>query len=879
MLALDLVSTMSDGPFNTENFVDQAESIILENVANEQFGVSDLAESMNTSRSSLLRKIKKQTKLSASQFIRQVRLEKGMEILRQTSSTVSEVSFKVGFSSTSYFIKCFREYYGYPPGGVGRRGEPDKHPGVSTARQRQLLAIMFTDIVGYTALMQKDENKAVTYRDRHREVFDSTTRKYNGRILQYYGDGTLSTFQSAIDAVQCGIEMQLAFTKQDPGIPIRVGIHSGDIIATDQEIIGDGVNVAARIESLATTGSIYISDKVYDEIKNQADLLTSSRGVHKLKNVTKPIEIYAVSNYELGFDDDHDSQISTDTRANSLDKWSKVGIALFILMIGAYFAGIFNRETDAVTIASMDDKSIAVLPFKNESTDSSNLYFVNGLMESTLSNLQKIKDLRVISRSSVEKYRTTDKTIPEMAEELNVNYFVVGSGQKIGDQVLLNIQLIEASTDRYLWAEQYNKEVVDIFELQNEVARNIVTSIEVIVTPSELERIETKPTDNLLAYDYYLQGLEPYNSRTHDGLQQAIGLFEKAIEQDSEFGLAYANIAISYYLLELSQMEKKYTDKINSYADKALLYDSKSAESLIAKSFYYIQTKEYKLALPHLEKALEYHPNSSFAVQMLADFYFRIMPNSGKYLEYALKGVQLDVAAADSVTLSYLYLNLSNAFIQNGFINEAIAYIDRSLNHSPENYFAPYVKALIMYANGASIEQTQQSLLKEWEKDTTRLDILQDVAKFQFYEEDYDSAFYYYQKFVIAREVHGLDIYAHEDIRIGKVYEQMGLIERSKDFYQSYADYCENDQSIYKSASMAVKYANDGEMELAIEQFNRFAKEDNYQYWMLVFLKIDPLLNPMKDHPAFDDVMQKIKDRFWENQSKLKESLEEEGLI
>ena len=159
-------------------------------------------------------------------------------------------------------------------------------------------------------------------------------------------------------------------------------------------------------------------------------------------------------------------------------------------------------------------------------------------------------------------------------------------------------------------------------------------------------------------------------------------------------------------------MDKKHTEEINSYADKALLYDSHSAESLIAKAFYYIQTNEYKLALPHLEKALEYNPNSSFAIQMLADFYFRIMPNSGKYLEYALKGVQLNVAGADSITQSYLYLNLSNAFIQNGFEDEAIEYVNKSLSLHAENYYAPYVKALIMYAKEGNIEQTiQQDVL------------------------------------------------------------------------------------------------------------------------------------------------------------------------
>ncbi len=864
---------MSDASFNSGNFLDQAESIILENISNEQFGVSELAEAMNTSRSNLLRKIKQQTKLSASQFIRQIRLEKGMEILGQSSLTVSEVSFKVGFGSTSYFIKCFREYYGYPPGEVGRRD--DKNQEASSARQRQLVAIMFTDIEGYTSIMQTDEKKGIIYRDRHRQVFDATTKKYNGRILQYYGDGTLSTFPSAIDAVHCAIEMQLAF-KEEPVIPIRIGIHSGDTIVTDEEIIGDGVNVAARIEALARTGSVYISDKVYDEVKNQDDLLTASMGVHELKNVAKPMEVYAVSNDQLGGIETLSANVE---RGNPIVKWSLIVAAVLLIGVVAYSFGMFNGKVGSGTVEWPVDKSIAVLPFKNESSDSSNLYFVNGLMESTLNNLQKIKDLRVISRSSVEKYRNTNKTIPEIAEELNVSYFVEGSGQKIGDQILLYIQLIEASTDRHLWAEQYNREVVDIFELQNEVARNIVSSIEVIVTPAELKLIEKKPTENLLAYDYYLQALGPLNARTQDGLQQAIGLLEKAIEQDPEFALAHANIAIAYYFLEMSQMEKQHTEKINSYADKALLYDSKSAESLIAKSFYYLQTEQYNLALPHLEKALEYNPNSSFAIQMLADFYFRITPNSGKYLEYALRGIQIDVAANDSITLSYLYLNLSNAFIQNGFIDEAVIYINKSLDLFPQNYFAPYLKALIMYTKDPSIELAKQSLIREWEKDTTRLDILQEVAKFYFYEENYDSAFYFYQKFVRAKEANGLDISPQEDIRIGKVYEKMGLVEQAKDFYQSYANYCENDQSIYKSASLAVKFANEGKIDQAIEQFNIFATQDNFQYWMLVFLKIDPLIDPMKDHPAFDDVMKKIEDRFWENQSRLKESLEEKRLI
>lgn len=682
---------MSNASIAGEEFIGELEAIILDNVSNEQFGVSELAEAMNMSRSNLLRKIKKHSNLSASQFIRQVRLKKGMELLKQTSLTVSEVSYQIGFGSTSYFIKCFREHFGYVPGEV-RKGTNE-------------------------------------------------TSERNNSLKQY--------------------------------------------------------------------------------------------------------------------------------------RWPAMIAALVVLLIASIL--FFKQTSDSSDLEL--EKSIAVLPFKNESSDSSNLYFVNGLMESALSNLQKIEDLRVVSRTSVEQFRNTNKAIPEIAKALNVSYIVEGSGQRVEDQVLLNIQLIEASEDRPIWTEQYSRKVVDIFALQNEIAREVTDAIKVIVTPSELERIEKKPTENMVAYDYYLQALDHYHARTREGLNKAIPLFEKAIAQDPQFALAYANLAISYYFLDVYQVEKQYTELINNYADKALLYDARSAESLIAKAFYYMHNREFRLALPHLEKALEYNPNSSAAVQMLSDFYARIIPNTAKYLEYALKGIQLDVGVNDSTTKSYTYLHLSNALIQAGFVDESIKYINLSLDYDPQNHYSPYVKPMILYAKHKDIVRTQRALVKVWQKDTTRLDILQEVAKMFYFQKKYDSAFYYYQKFVKARENQGLDIYAHDDIKVGMVYEQMGFKEQAEHFYDIYATYCERDESIYKSASMAVKYAHEKKFDQAIEHLNIFSAQDNYQYWILLFLELDPIIRPLKSHPRFEEVMKKIKDRFWENHAKLKEKLEEKNLL
>ena len=688
-------NNMSNASNIEEDFIEKIESIILENLSNEQFGVSELAEIMNMSRSNLLRKIKKNTQLSASQFIRYVRLKKSMQMLKQTSLTISEISFQVGFGSTSYFIKCFREYYGHPPGEVGKG----------------------------TWVEEKDS-------------------------------------------------IQTHFLKR----------HQVQIIAA---------------------------------------------------------------------------------------------ATFLIVLVISFFIFSKKRTTTEVEI----EKSIAVLPFKNESSDSSNLYFVNGLMESALNNLQKIEDLRVISRTSVEKYRHTNKSIPEIAEELNVNYLVEGSGQRVGDQVLLNIQLIEASTDKPIWVKQYNQKVVDVFDLQNEVAKKIADAIKAKVTSAEMKLIEKKPTENLVAYDYYLQALGPYNTRTKEGLVEAISLFEKAIEQDPQFALAYANIAFSYYYIDLFQKQKQYTELINNNADKALLYNAKSAESLIAKAVYYMHIKEYRLALPHLEKALEYNPNSSSVVNLLSYLYANFLPDTGKYLIYALKGIQLDIAANDSITQSYIYLHLSNALIQNGFIKEANEYIDKSLGYNPDNYFAPYVKAYILYARDRDIEQTKESLIRELQKDTTRLDILQEVAKLHYYQEDYDTAFLYYEKFVEARIKLDLDIYYSEDIKIGLVYEKMGFYEKASAFFTSYAEYCENDESIYKPVSIAALYTHEGKFDEAIEQLKVFAEKSNYQYWILIFMETDPVFKPLKNHPEFNKVMQKIEDRFWKNQHQLKNSLEEKGLI
>jgi len=677
----------------TENdFLDQLIAKVEENISDELFGVSELADAMNMSRSNLLRKVKKEANLSVSQLIRNTRLKRGMYLLQKNSLNVSEVSHQVGFSSTSYFIKCFREYYGFPPGEVG---------------------------------------------------------------------------------------------KMDP----------------------------EQIRPIPPT------------------LLSRNKNIFLIGSV--------------------------------------VFVVVIIIGVLLYYSASYGP--------TRLERSIAVLPFKNESNDSTNIYLINGLMESTLTNLQKIEDLRVISRTSSEKYRSQHKSLPEMARELNVNYFVEGSGQKIGDHILLNIQLIEGPSDKHLWAKQYKREAKDIFALQQEVAKNIVEEIQAIITPEEKKKIEKIPTDNLVAYDFFLKGRELLFRGTHKTLEEAIPYFNKAIEQDSKFSMAYADAVIAYYYLDAFQTEPKYATEISNYADKAWLYDSKSDESLVAKALFYMHKKEYEQAVPYLEKALEYNPNSGLAVHFISELYNGFTPNTAKYLQYALVGVRINVSA-DSASESYTYMHLSNALLQTGFIDEALRYVDKSLSYQPNNPFPAWIKIGVLFAKTNDAEQSKQLLIKEWKKDTSRFYLAQEVGKSYYFQQDYKNAYIYYKKFIAARQAQQLDIFKNEDLKIAIVFDKLGMKEKSEEYIKSFLQFADQDKSIYRNLNFMNYYAWKGDQQKAIEHMKLFSKEDNFHY-LILFMAGDPVFHDIKNLPEFKKIMSSIEKKFWDNHKKIRAMLEEKALL
>ncbi len=440
--------------------------------------------------------------------------------------------------------------------------------------KRQLAAIMFTDMVGFTSLMQQDENQAKKIRDRHRKVLQQYIQEHEGTILQYFGDGTLSIFHSAIRAVDCAIKIQHELQKA-PNIPLRIGIHSGDIVYDEEGVYGDGVNIASRIESLSVPGGVLISERIYDDIKNHQAFKTALLGKYELKNVLRPMDVFAIANEGLSVPPMNEVQ----GKAKALHK------------------------------------SIAVLPFVNFSNDTENEYFSDGITEELLNVLSKVDGLQVTSRTSSFAFKGKNTDIREIAHQLNVGYVLEGSVRKAGNQVRVTAQLINADDGYHLWSENFDRKLEDIFELQDEIANKITIQLREKLSLQVQSEVQVKrPTQNITAYNLYLKGLFHWKKWTPAHIKTAITIFEEAIAIEKNFALPYSAIANCYaYLGATGQINFIEANiKAKEYAQKALTLDDSIADpyiSLAMEEIFY--NLDWKSAKKCLQKAHELNPGSA----------------------------------------------------------------------------------------------------------------------------------------------------------------------------------------------------------------------------------------------------------------------------
>ncbi|MEQ9424808.1 MAG: adenylate/guanylate cyclase domain-containing protein [Cyclobacteriaceae bacterium] len=435
---------------------------------------------------------------------------------------------------------------------------------------RQLAAVMFTDIVGYTAMMQSDEAVAIKVRKRHREVFQQQHNLHRGEIIQYYGDGSLSIFKSAIEAVQCAIAIQKLLQEGDP-VPIRIGLHMGDIVFNKTEVFGDGVNFASRIESMGVAGAILISNKLNDELKNHPEIRTSSMGQFELKNIAEPVEVFAVTNEGINVPGPSELKGKSRQISTSNAKGKQLGILAAIMMVIAVILTLYFINADP-TNPSRAQKSIAVLPFNNMSGDDDG-YFAAGITEDILTQISNIGDLRVLSRFTLKEYKSAGKTPKQIGEELGVSNLLVGSIRRSGDKLRISCQLIETDEETETWAQIFDRKIDDVFKIQSEIALEVAENLKSKLTETELNAINTSSTQNIAAYGTYLRGRGFYDTQTPESNERAISLFKEALKLDSNYGLALAGLADAY-----SQGVRKFRNRTIDYLDSARLVAKRATE-------------------------------------------------------------------------------------------------------------------------------------------------------------------------------------------------------------------------------------------------------------------------------------------------------------
>lgn len=446
--------------------------------------------------------------------------------------------------------------------------------------ERRLVVILAADVVGYTTLMGNDEEGTHSTLTRLiDELISPLIANHNGRLVKLIGDGVLAEFGSVIDAVTCAITWQDKIKVENTPIQFRIGINLGEIIVKNGDIFGNGVNVAARLEALANSGGICVSDDVFRQAKGKVEAVFHDMGEQQLKNVAEPIRTYSIGSQGI----------------------ARPGES----------ANTFRRD-----LALPNKPSIAVLPFDNMSGDPEQNYFADGIVEDIITAFSRNRALFVIARNSSFSYRGKAVDIKQIGRELGVRYVLEGSVRKSGNRIRINGQLIDASTGSHLWADRFDGEEVDIFDLQDQITQNVVGTIAPRLELAEIERIRHKPTEILDAYDCYLRGMEAFHQFTVEANQNAMAHFSRAFELDPQYAAAYGMASRTYGQRKgfgwVNDLEQEAAEAIR-LARIAASLGRDDATALAAAGFTLILYGEAVDGDAFLDQALVVNPNLAWA--------------------------------------------------------------------------------------------------------------------------------------------------------------------------------------------------------------------------------------------------------------------------
>ena len=543
---------------------------------------------------------------------------------------------------------------------------------------RKLRAILSADVKGYSILMADDEVATIQTLKTYRNIMSACIEQHGGRVVDAVGDNLLAEFGSAVDAAQCAVEVQKKLNVKnqelltDKRLEFRIGVNIGDVIQDRDRIFGDGVNVASRIEGLADAGGVCISRNAYDHVKNKLELKFEYLGEHEVKNIKEPVRVYKVI---------METELSEPLVKESLELPEK--------------------------------PSIAVLPFNNMSGDPSQEYFSDGLTEQIISGLCKIKDLFVIARNSSFAYKDKSINIKQIASELGVKYILEGSVQRAGDRVRITAQLIDATTDYHMWAESYDRDLSDIFALQDEITIKLMNAMSVHLTEGEQALRYRDEIKNIKAFDKYLRGVECFYHANRQHNAQARRLFEQASKLEETSALPFAMLGFAHildFIYSWSESPLVSFVETEKNANKALeLNDSLDIPHMLM-SWIHLFKKEYDKAIVAVKHAVDLNPNGAQAIAHLG-FVYSAMGDSEKAIRNLKKAFRLN-----PIPPVYYYHFLSGAYSAAGQYEKAMELAHQSISIDPEALL-PYIFLSSFYIELNDFDKAQKSAKKVLEID------------------------------------------------------------------------------------------------------------------------------------------------------------------
>jgi adenylate cyclase len=585
--------------------------------------------------------------------------------------------------------------------------------------KRKLAVVLSADAAGYSRLMGRDEARTLTTLKAHFQVMHSFIGKFRGRVVAVHGDSLLAEFASVVDAVQYAVEIQNELKARNEELPeesrmlFRIGINLGDVIEEEGNIYGDGVNVATRLESLAEGGGICISRSVHDHVKNKLSVGYRSLGAHSVKNIAEPVRVYRVL-------PGPDASGKTVGRVwYRLKQWPKVTLALtvaLLLVVGGLAVkkyvdppgsspGMFAFLTGKTTLPLPDRPSIAVLPFENMTGDPRQEYFADGFTEQIISSLSKISSLFVIARNSSFTYKGKPVKVQKVSRELGVRYVLEGSVQKSGDRVRINAQLIDAVSGKHLWSEHYDRDLKEIFGLQDEVILKIASALSVNLTAGEQARVWAEGTRNLDAYLRFMEGREYLIKGNRESVALARRMAEEAIALDPKYADAYALLGsthINDVFLGTSRPKESIAKAIE-LTKKALAMNGSLADARSRLGVLYSWSGRYDEGIAEAERGVELDPNSGTANYFLA-VVLRYAGRSKEAIPVMRRALRLEPIAPD------IYVqNLALVHFQAGDCKEALAVCEKGLQRERDSLNSHVIRAAVFGFCGKDREAQKEA--------------------------------------------------------------------------------------------------------------------------------------------------------------------------